>query len=106
MARARVVATGRRAMGGAGGRARGVRRAVRAALPPANEIAGFVVGAALVGMCVAGTRLDGFIARAQARGLEDGSGARRRTVTRRDGSGGGGVFVVPDDDEVEDGAGG
>ena len=61
------------------------------ALPPANEIAGFVVGAALVGLCVAGTRLDGIIARAQARGLE-GGGARERRAAN-----GGTVFVLPED---------
>jgi len=78
------------------------------ALPPANEIAGFVVGAALVGLCFGGATLDGMIARAQAAGME-GEDARRGTkaaTTTRRGKGSGNVFVVPDDDESGDGGGG
>lgn len=88
-ARARVDARGRDGRGRRGG------VAASRALPPANEIAGFVVGAALVGLCVAGTRLDGIIARAQARGLEAGGrGARERRAAN-----GGAVFVFPEDAE-------
>ncbi len=71
------------------------RRARASALPPANEIAGFVVGAALLGLCVGGARLDGVIARAQARGMGDDDGKRRERRGKR----GGGVFVVPRDDD-------
>ena len=80
------------------------RTRVRAnALPPANEVAGFVVGGALLALCLAGTRLDAFIARAQARGFEEegeGSGARTRAVNEKKPTrGSGNIFVLPDDDE-------
>ena len=101
---ARRRAAGRRARRTRDGCAR--RRAARArasALPPANEIAGFVVGAALLGLCVGGARLDGVIARAQARGMaRDGDEARDATTSGAERSAGGGVFVVPDDDGTED----
>lgn len=72
------------------------RGAATRALPPANEIAGFVVGAALVGLCLGGARLDGIIARAQARGLGGTEGARERRAAN-----GGAVFVVPEDADEE-----
>lgn len=102
---ARVRAMGReRAMGRVGRRGASTRAR---ALPPANEIAGFVVGAALVGLCFGGATLDGVIARAQAAGLE-GERARgtKAAATTRRGKGSGNVFVVPDDDEGGDGGGG
>ncbi len=78
------------------------------ALPPANEVAGFVVGGALLALCLAGTRLDAIIARAQARGFEEegeGSGARTRAVNEKKPTrGSGNIFVLPDDDD-EDGGG-
>ena len=94
-----------RALGRRVGR-RGASTRARA-LPPANEIAGFVVGAALVGLCFGGATLDGVIARAQAAGME-GEGARgtKASATTRRGKGSGNVFVVPDDDEGGDGGGG
>lgn len=105
--RVRVAATGARAasrgvappVAARDGRATDAnrRRAARArasALPPANEIAGFVVGAALLGLCVGGARLDGVIARAQARGMAGDDDGKRR---ERRGKRGGGVFVVPDE---------
>lgn len=70
------------------------------ALPPANEIAGFVVGAALVGLCVGGARLDGLIARAQVAAMKDAGEAKR--FGERAGKGGGSVFTIPEDDEGED----
>lgn len=70
------------------------------ALPPANEIAGFVVGAALVGLCVGGARLDGLIARAQVAAMKDAGEAKR--FGERAGKGGGAVFTIPEDDEDED----
>lgn len=70
------------------------------ALPPANEIAGFVVGAALVGLCVGGARLDGLIARAQVAAMKDAGEAKR--FGERAGKGGGSVFTIPEDDEDED----
>lgn len=73
------------------------------ALPPANEIAGFVVGAALVGLCVGGARLDGLIARAQVAAMKDAGEAKR--FGERAGKGGGSVFTIPEDDENEDGDG-
>jgi len=111
--RVRVAATGARAasrgvappVAARDGRATDAnrRRAARArapALPPANEIAGFVVGAALLGLCVGGARLDGVIARAQARGMAGDDDGKRR---ERRGKRGGGVFVVPDDDGMGEG---
>lgn len=70
------------------------------ALPPANEIAGFVVGAALVGLCVGGARLDGLIARAQVAAMKDAGEAKR--FGERAGKGGGSVFTIPEDDEDDD----
>jgi len=103
---ARARAGRERAMGRDGRRGASTRAR---ALPPANEIAGFVVGAALVGLCFGGATLDGMIARAQAAGME-GEDARRGTkaaaTTTRRGKGSGNVFVVPDDDESGDGGGG
>jgi hypothetical protein len=93
--RARSRARGR----AVGHRRRGASTRDSRALPPANEIAGFVVGAALVGLCFGGATLDGAIARAQAAGMEEGDGARGRGRTTRRGTKGGNVFVVPDDDE-------
>lgn len=113
--RVRVAATGARAasrgvappVAARDGRATDAnrRRAARArasALPPANEIAGFVVGAALLGLCVGGARLDGVIARAQARGMAGDDDGKRR---ERRGKRGGGVFVVPDVGYDDDGMG-
>ena len=101
---ARARAGRERAMGRVGRRGASTRAR---ALPPANEIAGFVVGAALVGLCFGGATLDGVIARAQAAGME-GEGARgtKASATTRRGKGSGNVFVVPDDDEGGDGGGG
>ena len=59
-----------------------------------------VVGAALLGLCVGGARLDGVIARAQARGMAGDDDGKRR---ERRGKRGGGVFVVPDDDGMGEG---
>ena len=82
-----------------GARARHRRRCttlVTAALPPANEIAGFIIGAGLVGLVFAASRLDGIIAKAQIRGFEDDKGERWRAEARANG---GNIFIVPDDDE-------
>lgn len=67
-----------------------------AALPPANEVAGFIIGAGLVGLVFAASRLDGIIAKAQIRGFEDDKGERWRAEARANG---GNIFVVPEDDE-------
>ena len=69
---------------------------VSAALPPANEVAGFIIGAGLVGLVFAASRLDGIIAKAQIRGFEDDKGERWRAEARANG---GNIFVVPEDDE-------
>ena len=72
------------------------------ALPPGNEIAGFVVGVALVALGAFGRTLDGAIARAQARALEDeakergNANARAREVKAKQGNGR--IFVLPSDD--------
>ena len=67
-----------------------------AALPPANEVAGFIIGAGLVGLVFAASRLDGIIAKAQIRGFEDDRGERWRAEARAKG---GNIFIVPDEDE-------
>jgi hypothetical protein len=82
-------------------RPRAVRRArgaatTTAALPPANEVAGFVIGAGLVGLVFAASRLDGIIAKAQVRGFEESEGERWRAETKENG---GNIFVLPDDEE-------
>ena len=84
-------------------RPRAVRRArgrgaatATAALPPANEVAGFVIGAGLVGLVFAASRLDGIIAKAQVRGFEESKGERWRAETKENG---GNIFVLPDDEE-------
>ena len=63
---------------------------------PANEVAGFVIGAGLVGLVFAASRLDGIIAKAQVRGFEESKGERWRAETKENG---GNIFVLPDDEE-------
>lgn len=67
------------------------------ALPPANEIAGFVIGAGLIGLVFAASRLDGVIADAQVRGFEKDKDERWKKS--KSASGGGNVFILPDDDD-------
>ena len=84
-------ATARGATRSGSGRGDGDRRP-----PPANEVAGFVIGAGLVGLVFAASRLDGIIAKAQVRGFEESKGERWRAETKENG---GNIFVLPDDEE-------
>ncbi|ACO64192.1 predicted protein [Micromonas commoda] len=68
------------------------------ALPPANEIAGFVIGAGLIGLVFAASRLDGVIADAQVRGFERDKDERWKKTTKSV-EGGGNIFILPDDEE-------
>ena len=68
------------------------------ALPPANEIAGFVLGAGLIGLVFAASRLDGVIADAQVRGFERDKDERWKKTTKSV-EGGGNIFILPDDEE-------
>ena len=72
---------------------------VTRALPPANEIAGFVIGAGLVGLVFAASRLDGIIAKAQVAGFTDTKGERWSAESRANG---GNIFVVPEDTDEEE----
>ncbi len=78
---------------------RGRTAVTTSALPPANEVAGFVIGAGLVGLVFAASRLDGIIAKAQISGFVDDKGERWRGESRANG---GNIFVTPEDDEEEE----
>jgi len=67
------------------------------ALSPANEIAGFVIGAGLVGLVFAASRLDGVIADAQVRGFEQDNDERWKKTKSVEG--GGNIFILPDDED-------
>ena len=66
------------------------------ALPPANEVAGFVIGAGLVALVFAASRLDGAIAKAQVRGFEEAGSGPWKAESRENG---GNIFTIPDDEE-------
>jgi len=74
---------------------RGTAVSTTAALPPANEIAGFFIGGGLVALVVAASKLDEVIARAQVKGFEED---RDQTwKVQRPSKGLGTIFVVPED---------
>ena len=64
---------------------------------PANEIAGFVIGAGLLGLVFAASRLDGVIADAQVRGFERDKDERWKKTKSVEG--GGNIFILPDDED-------
>mmetsp|Transcript_15807 Transcript_15807/g.38492 ORF Transcript_15807/g.38492 Transcript_15807/m.38492 type:complete len:126 (-) Transcript_15807:131-508(-) len=70
-----------------------------AALPPANEIAGFIIGGGLVGLVFAASKLDGAIAKAQVRGFEVKQQKGGAWKVEKPKKGDGNIFIVPDDDE-------
>ena len=62
-----------------------------------DEIAGFVIGAGLLGLVFAASRLDGVIADAQVRGFERDKDERWKKTKSVEG--GGNIFILPDDED-------